>query len=90
QLLRLIPLVGGRIEQQIQSIGQRLGENISAGLIEPLIEGSAAHPNSINIDNHELEQLVESVVFETLEAVRKQVKVKQWQQTLAEYDRIKE
>ncbi len=33
------------IEQQIQSIGQRLGENISAGLIEPLIEGSAA-PNS--------------------------------------------
>ncbi len=44
----------------------------------------------INIDNHELEQLVESVVFETLEAVRKQVKVKQWQQTLAEYDRIKE
>ncbi|AVF07625.1 preprotein translocase subunit SecA [Acinetobacter baumannii] len=101
QLLRLIPLVGGRIEQQIQSIGQRLGENISAGLIEPLIEGSATHPNStyqlisqkishINIDNHELEQLVESVVFETLEAVRKQVKVKQWQQTLAEYDRIKE
>ncbi|HHP0405417.1 preprotein translocase subunit SecA [Acinetobacter baumannii] len=101
QLLRLIPLVGGRIEQQIQSIGQRLGENISAGLIEPLIEGSTAHPNStyqlisqkishINIDNHELEQLVESVVFETLEAVRKQVKVKQWQQTLAEYDRIKE
>ncbi|MFW2746066.1 preprotein translocase subunit SecA, partial [Acinetobacter baumannii] len=97
QLLRLIPLVGGRIEQQIQSIGQRLGENISAGLIEPLIEGSATHPNStyqlisqkishINIDNHELEQLVESVVFETLEAVRKQVKVKQWQQTLAEYD----
>ncbi|MDP7963635.1 preprotein translocase subunit SecA, partial [Acinetobacter baumannii] len=44
----------------------------------------------INVDNHELEQLVESVVFETLEAVRKQVKVKQWQQTLAEYDRIKE
>lgn len=101
QLLRLIPLVGGRIEQQIQSIGQRLGENISAGLIEPLIEGSPNSPNStyqlisqkvseININNRQLEQLVESVVFETLESVRKQVKVKQWQQTLAEYDRIKE
>lgn len=101
QLLRLIPLVGGRIEQQIQSIGQRLGENISAGLIEPLIEGSSVHPNptyqlisqkvsEININNRQLEQLVESVVFETLESVRKQVKVKQWQQTLAEYDRIKE
>lgn len=37
-----------------------------------------------------LSSWVESVVFETLEAVRKQVKVKQWQQTLAEYDRIKE
>lgn len=101
QLLRLIPLVGGRIEQQIQSIGQRLGENISAGLIEPLIEGSQDAPNptyqlisqrvsEININNRQLEQLVESVVFETLESVRKQVKVKQWQQTLAEYDRIKE
>ena len=101
QLLRLIPLVGGRIEQQIQSIGQRLGENISAGLIEPLIEGSQDTPNptyqlisqrvsEININNRQLEQLVESVVFETLESVRKQVKVKQWQQTLAEYDRIKE
>ncbi|GLG82078.1 hypothetical protein ACSO1_06000 [Acinetobacter calcoaceticus] len=101
QLLRLIPLVGGRIEQQIQSIGQRLGENISAGLIEPLIENSSTHPNptyqlisqkvsEININNRQLEQLVESVVFETLESVRKQVKVKQWQQTLAEYDRIKE
>ncbi|EOQ63165.1 hypothetical protein F935_02258 [Acinetobacter calcoaceticus ANC 3811] len=101
QLLRLIPLVGGRIEQQIQSIGQRLGENISAGLIEPLIEGSPNNPNTtyqlisqkvseININNRQLEQLVESVVFETLESVRKQVKVKQWQQTLAEHDRIKE
>lgn len=101
QLLRLIPLVGGRIEQQIQSIGQRLGENISAGLIEPLIEGSPNSPNptyqlisqkvsEININNRQLEQLVESVVFETLESVRKQVKVKQWQQTLAEYDQIKE
>lgn len=35
QLLRLIPIVGSRIEQQIQSIGQRLGENITLGLIEP-------------------------------------------------------
>jgi len=44
----------------------------------------------VNINNRELEQLVESVVFESLEAIRKQVKVKQWQQTLAEHDRIKE
>ena len=99
QLLRLIPIVGGRIEQQIQSIGQRLGENISAGLIEPFTEGSPNAPNQnyqliaekvseINIDNKYLEELVESVVFESLEAIRKQVKVKQWQQTLQEYDQL--
>lgn len=99
QLLRLIPLVGGRIEQQIQSIGQRLGENISIGLIEPFTAGSAHSPNEnyqliaekvseLNIDNQYLEELVESVVFESLAAIRKQVKIKQWQQTLHEYDQL--
>jgi hypothetical protein len=99
QLLRLIPLVGGRIEQQIQTIGQRLGENISIGLIEPFTAGSAHNPNEnyqliaekiseLNIDNHYLEELVESVVFESLAAIRKQVKIKQWQQTLHEYDQL--
>mgnify|MGYP003582458680 FL=1 len=99
QLLRLIPLVGGRVEQQIQSIGQRLGENISIGLIEPFTAGSAHNPNEnyqliaekvseLNIDNHYLEELVESVVFESLAAIRKQVKIKQWQQTLHEYDQL--
>lgn len=99
QLLRLIPIVGGRIEQQIQSIGQRLGENISAGLIEPFTNGSVNQPNEnyvfiaekvseLNIDNKYLEELVESVVFESLAAIRKQVKVKQWQQTLREYDQL--
>ena len=97
QLLRLIPLVGGRIEQQIQSIGQRLGENITVGLIEPFTVGSMQQPNrnyqlisekisEINIDNQYLEELVESVVFESLEAIRKQVKVKQWQQNLQTSD----
>lgn len=99
QLLRLIPIVGSRIEQQIQSIGQRLGENITAGLIEPFTAGSFERPNEnylliaekvsqLNIDNQYLEELVESVVYESLEAIRKQVKVKQWQQTLNEYDQL--
>lgn len=99
QLLRLIPIVGGRIEQQIQSIGQRLGENISAGLMEPFTAGSPQKPNEsyqliaekvseLNIDNHYLEELVESVVYESLEAIRKQVKVKQWQQMLEEHDQL--
>lgn len=91
QLLRLIPIVGGRIEHQIQSIGQRLGENISAGLIDPFTAGTLQQPNEayqlisakiseINIDNQYLEELVESVVFESLAAIRAQVKIKQWQQ----------
>ncbi|MFK4204725.1 preprotein translocase subunit SecA [Acinetobacter junii] len=99
QLLRLIPIVGSRIEQQIQSIGQRLGENITAGLIKPFTVGSFERPNEnylliaekvsqLNIDNQYLEELVESVVYESLEAIRKQVKVKQWQQTLNEYDQL--
>ncbi|MFW2058063.1 preprotein translocase subunit SecA [Acinetobacter haemolyticus] len=99
QLLRLIPIVGGRIEQQIQSIGQRLGENISAGLIEPFTAGSPQQPNEnfqliakkvseINIDNQHLEELVKSVVFESIDAIQKQVQVKQWQEMLSENDQL--
>jgi hypothetical protein len=102
QLLRLIPIVGGRIEQQIQSIGQRLGENITLGLIEPFAYG---HKNEKNLayleisnkisqiqfeNNTYVEKLVESAVFESLEAIRKQVKVKQWQQILEQHDQVKE
>lgn len=102
QLLRLIPLVGGRIEQQIQSIGQRLGENITQGLIEPFSEHSS-HDSSktyafiskrvseIKIeDNPHIHRLVESAIFESLEAIRQQVKVKQWQQVLQQHDQNKE
>ena len=34
--------------------------------------------------NQHIDKLVESAVFESLEAIRKQVKVKQWQQILDE------
>lgn len=101
QLLRLIPIVGGRIEQQIQSIGQRLGQNITQGLIDPFVEGSTRQPNThyqliaekvsqMNIENPALEQLVESVVYESLESLRKQVAVKQWQIQQEQNDLLKE
>jgi len=101
QLLRLIPIVGSRIEQQIQSIGQRLGENITQGLLEPMVTGNPTQPNAtyrliaekvsdLKIDNQSLEQLVESVVYESLDAIRKQVKVKQWLEELEKYDQAKE
>lgn len=101
QLLRLIPIVGGRIEQQIHSIGQHLGKNITHGLMQPLVTGSANNPNTqyriiaeklsqINIENRSLEQLVESVVYESLESLRRQVAVKQWQLKLEKNDQLKE
>lgn len=101
QILKLLPIVGGRIEQQIQSIGQRLGENITQGLILPFTEGSVQRPNStyvlisekisqLNIENEALEKLVESVVYESLEAVRKQMAVKQWQLELELNDQHKD
>ncbi|MDV2469927.1 preprotein translocase subunit SecA [Acinetobacter chinensis] len=101
QLLRLIPIVGSRIEQQIQSIGQRLGENITEGLIAPFVAGSPQQPNAaytliadrvsnLSIDNAALEQLVESVVYESLDAIRAQVKVKQWMEKMEQHEQDKE
>ena len=104
QLLRLIPIVGGRIEQQIQSIGQRLGENITQGLIDPFAYPTPSSNNQPNLyadisnrisrieieKNTHLDELVRSAVFESLDAVRKQVKVKQWQQIMQEQDQAKE
>lgn len=108
QLLRLIPLVGSRIEQQIQSIGQRLGENITQGLIDPFTPNTVQNKNSPqaeqNIyqyiadkistleieDNPHLEKLIESAVFESLAAIRKQVKVKQWLIHMQQQDQVKE
>ena len=86
QLCALIPIAGSMIENQIQNIGQQLGENITQGLVEPFTEGNLPHPNAtyqlistklsqLNIENQKLEELVESVVYESLESLRKQVKV---------------
>lgn len=101
QILRLIPIAGGMIENQIQSIGQQLGENITQGLIQPFTEGTAQQPNAtyqlisnklsqLNIENQKLEELVESVVYESLESLKAQVLVKQWQIELEKNDQIKE
>ncbi|WP_089606440.1 hypothetical protein [Acinetobacter piscicola] len=101
QLLRMIPIAGGMIENQIQNIGQQLGENITQGLIQPFTEGSVKSPNAtyqlistklsqLNIENQSLEELVESVVYESLESLKKQVAVKQWQLELNKNDQAKE
>ncbi|ESK40655.1 hypothetical protein P256_01110 [Acinetobacter nectaris CIP 110549] len=92
-LLRLFPIVGNRIEDHLKVIAKRLTENVVKGIISPLTEGDVTNPNytyrlisntlsEVNISNHSLEQLVESIVYESLNSIRKQVKVKQWQQIL--------
>lgn len=101
QLLRLIPIAGSMIENQIQNIGQQLGENITQGLIHPFTQGSVTQPNTtyqlisekisqLNIENHTLEELVESAVYESLDALRKQVIIKQWQVALEKKDQEKD
>lgn len=93
QMLRLLPMIGGRLEQQIQSIGQRLGENITNGLLQPFTEPSQQYPNNtyqtiadqasqFPLDSEQIATLVQSVIFDSLEIVRKQVKLKQWQKTM--------
>ena len=46
--------------------------------------------SNLNIENQKLEELVESVVNESLESLRKQVKIKQWQLVLEKNDQVKE
>ncbi len=92
-ILRLFPVVGNLLEQQIQSIGQRLGENISAGLLDtfaadnppdssanPAIQTTVNYIGDINLESEALEKLAESLLFESLEAIRQQVKIQQWKQ----------
>jgi hypothetical protein len=69
--------------------------------VQPFTQGSVQNPNAtyqlistklsqINIENQHLEELVESVVYESLESLRKQVKVKQWQIELEKNDQVKD
>ena len=97
-ILRLFPVVGNRLEQQIQSIGQRLGENITAGLIEPFIQSAhtqlanpalqiaADYVGNIDIDQPALNKLVDSILFESLNTVRAQVRIQHWKVNAAADD----
>lgn len=98
RLLRLLPLVGGQIEQQVLLIGRRIGENLTAELTAPFAAMAdtnelsnpalglvADHLSEIPLDGQALENFVASVVFESLATIKTQVAVKQWQQ-VAEKD----
>ena len=95
-ILKMMPVVGGLLETRIQAIGRRLAENITQGIIDPIAQHNVvphqyANPllnevaqqiSQIPLDSKEIDELVESIVIESLNAMRKQVKVKQWQQLI--------
>ncbi|XID74479.1 preprotein translocase subunit SecA [Alkanindiges sp. WGS2144] len=90
RLLRLIPVAGSILERQIQSIGQRLGENITTGLIAPFTQPAKDQPanpalltaanyvGQIKLDQPALKKLVDSLVYESLNTIRKQIEARQW------------
>ena len=90
-------MVGSKIEQQVQSIGKQLAENIAYELAQPFGQPATmqqlANPMltqiaqdiaALPIDTPELEALVESLVYESLEMLRKQVAVQQWKQQVSD------
>lgn len=95
-ILKLMPVVGSLLEQRIQAIGRRLAENITQGILDPLAQHNvvphqhanpllsevSAQISRVPLDSQKIDQLVESIVRESLETARKQVKVKHWQQLL--------
>ncbi len=82
QILKLMPLVGSRIEQLIQGMGQTLGENITAGLLEPFHQQSQSQQHyqyiaqriaHIQLEQPHIHDLVGSVVETSLQVIREQV-----------------
>lgn len=99
RLLRLMPVVGAQLEQQLQLIGKRIGDNLTAELIKPFTAappiGQTVNPTLATIADHisdveielpALEALVESLVFEGLSTLKQQVAVQQWKQQLEAHD----
>ncbi|KAA8735083.1 preprotein translocase subunit SecA [Acinetobacter qingfengensis] len=95
QLLSVMPIIGHKLEQQIQSIGQRIGENITTGIVDrfsrqpnpastanPLLTEISDQISQTPLDTAQIDQLIESIVRESFIGIREQVKIKQWQQKL--------
>ena len=92
QMLKLLPIIGHRLEQQIQSIGQRIGENISDGLVSafaqpesgsqlanPLLNQIAVQISQVDLDTPQVNALIDSIIKQSFATIREQVKIKQWQ-----------
>ncbi len=87
RLLRLIPIAGGLIESQLQSIGHNIGENAAASLNERLLDDSLLDPlmvaiakgvAQVDVDHSALDALIATIIADSLTAFEAQIKVQQW------------
>ena len=87
RIIRMIPIAGGLIEQQMLSIGQHIGENLVISLTKNLTQRDTLAPiysqigtsiATIDTTNPVLEKLVRDILYDSLDAFEKQVRVQQW------------
>lgn len=85
--LKLIPIAGSLIENQITGIGKHIGENVTTAVnhhlfdartLDALMVNIAKGIASIDTTRPELQRLVGSIVEDSLSAFEKQVKTQQW------------
>lgn len=85
--LKLIPIAGSMIENQITHIGRHIGQNVTEAVnqhlfdqktLDALMVNIAKGVASIDTNRSELQKLVGGVVDDALNAFEKQVKIQQW------------
>lgn len=87
RIIRMIPIAGGLIEQQMLSIGQHIGENLVTTLTKNLTHRDTLAPiyqqigksiAQVDTTNPALEKLVRDIIYDSLDAFEKQVRIQQW------------
>ena len=87
RLLRLIPIAGGLIESQLQSIAHNIGVNTATSLnarllddknLDPLMMAIAKGVAQLDIDHPALNTLIAKIISDSLIAFEAQVKIQQW------------
>lgn len=85
QTLNLMPVIGNLIAQRLESVSVKLAENMTVELLRPFTQQPypiysevAQHIGSLHVHTPEFEALVNSVVIEAIDVIRKQVSIQQW------------
>lgn len=87
RILRLIPIAGSLIENQMHSIGQHIGENLTLSLTTNLTkpqtltlmyEEIAKSLVQIDVTSPALEKLVSDIIEDSLTSLANQVRIQQW------------